>query len=158
VPIIVLVDVPGYLPGVGQEWDGVFRRGAKLLHAFAEATVPRLTLVTRKTYGGAYITMNARCLGATRVFAWPSATVAVMGAVAAVRILHRRRLAEVPEADRAQVENALATEHEILSGGLPRAVEIGVVDEIIPPPKPTALARAIAAAPQRRGTHGNIPL
>ena len=97
VPLVVVVDVPGYLPGVGQEWDGVVRRGAKLLHAFAEATVPRVTLVTRKAYGGAYIAMNSRSLGATRVFAWPGAEVAVMGAVAAVRILHRRRLAEVPE-------------------------------------------------------------
>ena len=159
VPLIVLVDVPGYLPGVGQEWDGVVRRGAKLLHAFAEATVPRVTLVTRKTYGGAYIAMNARCLGATRVFAWPTATVAVMGAVAAVRILHRRRLAEVAEEDRTQVENELAAEHEALSGGLPRAVEIGVVDEIIDPSiTRSALAGAIAAAPQRRGHHGNIPL
>ena len=75
-----LVDVPGYLPGVGQEWDGVVRRGAKLLHAFGECVVPRVTLVTRKTYGGAYIAMNARALGATRVFAWPGAEVAVMGA------------------------------------------------------------------------------
>ena len=80
VPLVVLVDVPGYLPGVGQEWDGVVRRGAKLLHAFAEATVPRVTLVTRKAYGGAYIAMNSRALGATRVFAWPGAEVAVMGA------------------------------------------------------------------------------
>ena len=96
VPLVVVVDVPGYLPGVGQEWDGVVRRGAKLLHAFAEAIVPRVTLVTRKAYGGAYIAMNSRALGATRVFAWPGAEVAVMGAVAAVRILHRRRLAEVP--------------------------------------------------------------
>jgi len=159
VPLIVLVDVPGYLPGVGQEWDGVVRRGAKLLHAFAEATVPRVTLVTRKTYGGAYIAMNARCLGATKVFAWPTATVAVMGAVAAVRILHRRRLAEVPDEDRTAVENELAAEHEILSGGLPRAVEIGVVDEIIEPTDTrSALAVAIAEAPQRRGNHGNIPL
>jgi acetyl-CoA/propionyl-CoA carboxylase carboxyl transferase subunit len=159
VPLVVLVDVPGYLPGVGQEWDGVVRRGAKLLHAFAEATVPRVTLVTRKTYGGAYIAMNSRSLGATRVFAWPTATVAVMGAVAAVRILHRRRLAEVAEEDRTQVENELAAEHEALSGGLPRAVEIGVVDEIIEPTATrSALARAIAAAPQRRGDHGNIPL
>ena len=71
VPLVVLVDVPGYLPGVGQEWDGVVRRGAKLLHAFAEATVPRVTLVTRKAYGGAYIAMNSRSLGATKVFAWP---------------------------------------------------------------------------------------
>ncbi|MGH3374993.1 MAG: acyl-CoA carboxylase subunit beta, partial [Actinoallomurus sp.] len=89
VPLIVVVDVPGYLPGVGQEHDGVVRRGAKLLHAFAEAVVPRVTLVTRKAYGGAYIAMNSRSRGATRVFAWPNAEIAVMGAVAAVRILHR---------------------------------------------------------------------
>ena len=159
VPLIVLVDVPGYLPGVGQEWDGVVRRGAKLLHAFAEATVPRVTLVTRKAYGGAYLAMNSRSLGATKVFAWPTATVAVMGSVAAVRILHRRRLAEVAEEDRTQVENELAAEHEVLSGGLPRAIEIEVVDEIIEPKcTRTALAAAIAAAPQRRGNHGNIPL
>ncbi|MGZ8751247.1 MAG: carboxyl transferase domain-containing protein, partial [Pseudonocardia sp.] len=87
VPLVVVVDVPGYLPGVGQEWDGVVRRGAKLLHAFAEAVVPRVTLVTRKSYGGAYIAMNARSLGATAVFAWPGAEVAVMGAKAAVGIL-----------------------------------------------------------------------
>jgi acetyl-CoA/propionyl-CoA carboxylase carboxyl transferase subunit len=159
VPLIVLVDVPGYLPGVGQEWDGVVRRGAKLLHAFAEATVPRVTLVTRKAYGGAYLAMNSRSLGATRVFAWPTATVAVMGAVAAVRILHRRRLAEVAEEDRTQVENELAAEHELLSGGLRRAIEIEVVDEIIEPTfTRTALAAAIVAGPQRRGDHGNIPL
>ena len=159
VPLIVLVDVPGYLPGVGQEWDGVVRRGAKLLHAFAEATVPRVTLVTRKAYGGAYLAMNSRSMGATKVFAWPTATVAVMGALAAVRILHRRRLAEVAEEDRAQVENELAAEHEVLAGGLQRAIDIEVVDEIIDPKRTrTALAAAIAAAPQRRGDHGNIPL
>src|SRR4051812_5352506 len=109
VPLVVLVDVPGYLPGVGQEWDGVVRRGAKLLHAFSECTVPRVSLITRKTYGGAYIAMNSRALGATRVFAWPGAEVAVMGAVAAVRILHRRRLAEVAPELRASVEADLAT-------------------------------------------------
>jgi acetyl-CoA/propionyl-CoA carboxylase carboxyl transferase subunit len=159
VPLLVVVDVPGYLPGVGQEWDGVVRRGAKLLHAFAEATVPRVTLVTRKAYGGAYIAMNSRSLGATRVFAWPGAQVAVMGAVAAVRILHRRRLAEVEEDDRTRVENELAQEHEELSGGLPRAVEIGVVDEIIAPERTrSALATALAQAPRRRGQHNNIPL
>ena len=100
VPLVVLVDVPGYLPGVGQEWDGVVRRGAKLLHAFAEAVVPRVTLVTRKSYGGAYIAMNARSLGATAVFAWPGAEVAVMGAKAAVGILHRKKLAAVPPGER----------------------------------------------------------
>ncbi|MCE1179997.1 MAG: acyl-CoA carboxylase subunit beta [Micrococcales bacterium] len=159
VPLVVLVDVPGYLPGVGQEWDGVVRRGAKLLHAFAEAVVPRVTLVTRKTYGGAYIAMNSRSLGATRVFAWPDAHVAVMGSVAAIRILHRRRLAEVDDAERATVEDQLAAEHDRLSGGLPRAVEIGVVDEIVEPSATrSAIAKAIAEAPQRRGQHGNIPL
>lgn len=159
VPLVVVVDVPGYLPGVGQEWDGVVRRGAKLLHAFAESVVPRVTLVTRKTYGGAYIAMNARSLGATRVFAWPTAEVAVMGAIAAIRILHRRKLAEVADDARAQVEAELAAEHEQLAGGLARAVEIGVVDEIVEPTLTRgALARAIAEAPQRRGQHGNIPL
>lgn len=159
VPLIVLVDVPGYLPGVGQEWDGVVRRGAKLLHAFAEATVPRVTLVTRKAYGGAYIAMNARSLGATRVLAWPGAQVAVMGAVAAVRILHRRRLAEVAEDARAQVEAELAAEHDVLAGGLARAVEIGVIDEVVEPERTrSTLARALAAARQVRGQHGNIPL
>lgn len=159
VPLVVVVDVPGYLPGVGQEWDGVVRRGAKLLHAFAECTVPRVTLVTRKSYGGAYIAMNAASLGATRVLAWPTAEVAVMGAVAAIRILHRRRLAEVPDELKAQVELELAAEHEKVAGGLARAVEIGVVHEVIDPDESRiALAKAIAQAPQRRGAHGNIPL
>jgi acetyl-CoA/propionyl-CoA carboxylase carboxyl transferase subunit len=159
VPLVVLVDTPGYLPGVGQEWDGVVRRGAKLLHAFAEATVPRVTLVTRKAYGGAYIAMNSRSLGATRVFAWPSAEVAVMGAVAAIRILHRRTLAAAPADQRHELEAQLAAEHEREAGGLPRAIALGVVDEIVEPAKTRqALARAIAEAPARRGAHGNIPL
>jgi acetyl-CoA/propionyl-CoA carboxylase carboxyl transferase subunit len=159
VPLVVIVDVPGYLPGVGQEWDGVVRRGAKLLHAFAEASVPRVTLVTRKSYGGAYIAMNSRSLGATRVFAWPDAEVAVMGAVAAVRILHRRTLAAVPPEHLGDKEAELAAEHEATAGGLDRAVGIGVVDEIIDPASTgRALARAIAEAPPRRGEHANIPL
>ncbi len=159
VPLAVLVDVPGFLPGVGQEWDGVVRRGAKLLHAFAEATVPRVTVVMRKAYGGAYIAMNSRSLGATRVFAWPTAEVAVMGAVAAVRILHRRRLAEVSAEDRPAVELQLAAEHEVTTGGLDRAQEIEVVDEIVTPDRTrSAVAAAIAAAPDARGRHGNIPL
>jgi acetyl-CoA/propionyl-CoA carboxylase carboxyl transferase subunit len=163
VPLIVLVDVPGYLPGVGQEWDGVVRRGAKLLHAFGECVVPRVTLVTRKTYGGAYIAMNARSLGATKVFAWPGAEVAVMGAVAAVRILHRRKLAEVSADIRPQVEAELAAEHERIAGGVERAVEIGVVDEVVTPDRTrSAIARAIDDAVQTHGVlhgaHGNIPL
>jgi acetyl-CoA/propionyl-CoA carboxylase carboxyl transferase subunit len=159
VPLVVVVDVPGYLPGVGQEWDGVVRRGAKLLHAFAEASVPRVTLVTRKVYGGAYIAMNSRALGATKVFAWPGAEVAVMGAVAAIRILHRRTLAEVPPEKLHEVEAELAAEHEQEAGGLARAVALGVVDEVIEPSRTReAIARAIAEAPQARGAHGNIPL
>ena len=162
VPMVVLVDVPGYLPGVGQEWDGVVRRGAKLLHAFAESVVPRVTLVTRKTYGGAYIAMNARSLGATRVFAWPRAEVAVMGAIAAIRILHRRRLAEIDSGIRPQIEAELAVEHEKIAGGIERAREIGVVDQIVEPAKTrSALASALAAAGSNgpiRGRHGNIPL
>jgi acetyl-CoA/propionyl-CoA carboxylase carboxyl transferase subunit len=160
IPLIVLVDVPGYLPGVGQEWDGVVRRGAKLLHAFGECVVPRVTVVTRKTYGGAYIAMNARSLGATKVFAWPGAEVAVMGAIAAVRILHRRKLAEVAPEIRGQVEAELAEEHARLAGGIDKAVEIGVVDEVVEPGATrTAIARAIAGSGLvTRGAHGNIPL
>ncbi len=163
VPLLVVVDVPGYLPGVGQEWDGVVRRGAKLLHAFGECTVPRITLVTRKTYGGAYIAMNARSIGATQVFAWPGAEVAVMGAIAAIRILHRRKLAEVAPDIRPQVEAELAAEHEKIAGGIDRAREIGVVDEVVEPSATRGrLAAAIHEAVQKdgftRGHHGNIPL
>jgi acetyl-CoA/propionyl-CoA carboxylase carboxyl transferase subunit len=159
VPLLVLVDVPGYLPGVGQEWDGVVRRGAKLLHAFAEAVVPRVTLVTRKSYGGAYIAMNARSLGATTVYAWPGAEVAVMGAKAAVGILHRKKLAAAPEHEREALHAQLAQEHEAIAGGVNRALEIGVVDEVVEPSRTRRrLVAALAAAPPGRGAHGNIPL
>ncbi|WP_116452325.1 acyl-CoA carboxylase subunit beta [Blastococcus litoris] len=159
VPLVVLVDVPGYLPGVGQEWDGVVRRGAKLLHAFAEAVVPRVTLVTRKSFGGAYIAMNARSLGATTVFAWPGAEVAVMGAKAAVGILHRKKLAAVPPAEREALHAQLAEEHERIAGGVNRALQIGVVDEVVEPSQTKRrLVAALAAAPPGRGAHGNIPL
>jgi len=159
IPLIVVVDVPGFLPGAGQEWEGAVRRGAKLLHAFGEAVVPRVTLITRKAYGGAYVAMNSRSLGATKVFAWPSAEVSVMGAVAAVRVLHRRLLADLPEEQRDAMELELAAEHDQISGGVKKAVEIGVVDEIIEPTATrNAIAKAIARAPQLRGNHGNIPL
>jgi acetyl-CoA/propionyl-CoA carboxylase carboxyl transferase subunit len=159
IPLIVIADVTGFAPGSGQEWEGAVRRGAKLLHAFGEAVVPRVTLITRRAYGGAYVAMNSKSLGATRVFAWPNAEVSVMGAVAAVRVLHRRLLADLPESARADMELELAAEHEKISGGVARAVEIGAVDEIIEPSATrTALARALASAPHRRGDHGNIPL
>ncbi len=159
IPLVVLVDVPGYLPGVGQEWDGVVRRGAKLLHAFAEAVVPRVTLVTRKSYGGAYIAMNARSLGATKVFAWPGAEVAVMGAKAAVGILHRKKLAAVPPGEREALLAQLAQAHERIAGGVNRALEIGVVDDVVEPSQTRRrLVDALADAPPGRGAHGNIPL
>ncbi|KAA0023031.1 acyl-CoA carboxylase subunit beta [Antrihabitans cavernicola] len=159
VPLVVIVDVPGYLPGVSMEWEGVVRRGAKLLHAFAEAKVPRVTLVTRKIYGGAYIAMNARALGATAVYAWPEAEVAVMGAKAAVGILHKRALAAAPDDERQALHDRLAAEHEAIAGGVSRAVAIGVVDEVIEPAKTrSVITAALAAAPARRGSHKNIPL
>jgi acetyl-CoA/propionyl-CoA carboxylase carboxyl transferase subunit len=159
VPLVVLVDVPGYLPGVGQEWEGIVRRGAKLLHAFAEAVVPRVTLVTRKSYGGAFIAMNSRALGATAVYAWPGAEVAVMGASAAVGILHRKKLAAAPPGEREALHAALTLEHERITGGVGRAMDIGVVDRVIDPPQTrTLLAETLAAAPPGRGAHGNIPL
>jgi acetyl-CoA/propionyl-CoA carboxylase carboxyl transferase subunit len=159
IPLIVIADVQGFLPGAGQEWEGAVRRGAKLLHAFGEAVVPRVTLITRRAYGGAYVAMNSKALGATRVFAWPDAEVSVMGAVAAVRVLHRRILADLPTEQRESMELELAAEHEKISGGVARAVEIGAVDEIIEPSLTrSALAKIIASTPHHRGAHGNIPL
>src|SRR6202035_5860879 len=122
IPLLVLVDVPGYLPGVTQEWDGVVRRGAKLLHAFAEAVVPRVTLVTRKSYGGAYIAMNSRSLGATAVLAWPEAEIAVMAAEAAVGILHRKQLAAAADHERDALKNHLVAEQTRIAGGVDRAM------------------------------------
>jgi acetyl-CoA/propionyl-CoA carboxylase carboxyl transferase subunit len=121
--------------------------------------VPRITLVMRKSYGGAYIAMNSRSLGATKVFAWPGAEIAVMGPVAAIRILHRRTIAGVPPDKLHEVEAGLAAEHQRETGGLERAQALGVVDEVIEPSQTReAIIRAIADAPQRRGNHGNIPL
>ncbi len=159
VPLLVIVDVPGYLPGIAQEWNGVVRRGAKLLHAFAEAVVPRVTLVTRKSYGGAYIAMNSRALGATAVFAWPDAEIAVMGAESAIRILHRKKIAAAAEQDRDELIKDLAAEHARIAGGTDRAIAIGVLDEVIAPEQTRRrLAEAFAGAPAGRGHHGNIPL
>ena len=118
--------------------------------------MPRVTLVTRKSYGGAYIAMNSRALGATRVFAWPGAEIAVMGAIAAVRILHRRKIAAVAADLRPTVE----AEHEEIAGGVDKAVEIGVIDEVVEPAGTRSrLAAALADADTgSKGAHGNIPL
>ena len=160
IPLVVVVDVPGYLPGVRQEHEAVVRRGAKLLHAFAAARVPRVTLVTRKAYGGAYIAMNSRGLGATAVLAWPTAEMGVMGATAAVEILKRRQLAAVPDpAEKAALHAELAADYDRTTGGLDVAVDLGVVDQVIDPAASRrAIARALTIAPDRRGAHGNIPL
>nr|ASV46997.1 propionyl-CoA carboxylase subunit beta [uncultured bacterium] len=159
VPLVVVVDVPGYLPGVKQEWEGVVRRGAKLLYAFGEAVVPRVTLVTRKSYGGAYIAMNSRSLGATSVLAWPDAEVAVMGAEAAVGILHRKQLAAAGDDERENLRARLVEEQRRTAGGVARGMSIGVIDEVIDPRHTRLrLAQVLAAAPPGRGHHGNIPL
>lgn len=159
IPLVVIVDVPGYLPGVRQEWEGVVRRGAKLLYAFAESVVPRVTLVTRKSYGGAYIAMNSRSLGATAVLAWPEAEVSIMGAISAVEILHRRKLTEVEGAERDALRIALAAEHELIAGGVARAMSIGVIDEVVGPSLTRRrIGELLASASGGRGHHGNIPL
>jgi acetyl-CoA/propionyl-CoA carboxylase carboxyl transferase subunit len=160
VPLVFLVDVPGYLPGVGQEDGGVVRRGAKLLHAYAAATVPRVTVVLRKSFGGAFIAMGSKGLGADHVYAWPGAQVDVMGASAAVEVLHRRELAAEPDAQlRAGLVLRLAARHEATTGGLTRALECGAVDAVIAPRDTRrALLEALAATPLRRGRHANGPL
>lgn len=159
-PLVFLVDVPGYLPGVGQEDVGVLRRGAKLLHAYAGASVPRLTVVTRKAYGGAFIAMGSKGLGADRVFAWPGAQVDVMGATAAVEVLNRRELSAVKDpAARAALVLKLAADHEATTGGLTRALECGAVDEVIEPSQTRRrLIETLATLPQRKGTRPNGPL
>jgi acetyl-CoA/propionyl-CoA carboxylase carboxyl transferase subunit len=160
VPLVFLVDVPGYLPGLGQEDDGVVRRGAKLLHAYAGASVPRVTVILRKAFGGAFIAMGSKGLGADRVYAWDGAQVDVMGATAAVEILHRRELAAEPDQDRrAELVTALAARHEATTGGLARALECGVVDEIVAPADTRrVLVEALAASRGTRGTRPNGPL
>ena len=99
IPVLTFVDVPGFLPGTGQEWDGIIRRGAKLIYAYAEATVPKVTVITRKAYGGAYDVMGSKHLGADLNFAWPTAQIAVMGAQGAVNILYRQELAAAEDPD-----------------------------------------------------------
>ena len=160
VPLLFLVDVPGYLPGLSQEDDGVLRRGAKLLHAFAGATVPRLTVVLRKAFGGAFIAMGSKGLGADHVYAWPGAQVDVMGASAAVEVLHRRELlAERDPSARAALVLRLAAHHEATTGGLTRALECGAVDDVVEPADTRrVLADALRALGDRRGRHRNGPL
>lgn len=160
IPLVVLVDTPGFLPGTRQEQAGVIRHGAKLLHAFAEATVPRLTVVLRKGYGGGFITMNSRDLGADLVLAWPDAQIGVVGAVQAVKIINRRDIAAAddPEATAA----SLADRYEADKLGAEVAAREGFVDELVESADTRdRLAWALkAAGTEGRGgrDRGNIPL
>jgi propionyl-CoA carboxylase beta chain len=162
IPVLTFVDVPGFLPGTSQEWDGIIRRGAKLIYAYAEATVPKVTVITRKAYGGAYDVMGSKHLGADMNFAWPTAQIAVMGAQGAVNILYRKELAEAadPEAER----QALVAEYEDALANPYIAAERGYVDSVIPPSHTRSyVIRALRSLRTKRASlppkkHGNIPL
>jgi acetyl-CoA carboxylase carboxyltransferase component len=159
-PLVALVDAPGFLPGTRQEAGGVIRHGAKLLHAFCEASVPRLTVVLRKAFGGAYITMNAKDLGADLAFAWPEAEIGVMGARQAVGIIHRREIDASGEGEALRDRLALAYAEEHLSAR--HAARQGFVDEVIEPRETRGrLAWALTMLSRqdgKRGHVGNIPL
>ncbi|ACV08512.1 acyl-CoA carboxylase subunit beta [Jonesia denitrificans] len=166
IPILTLVDVPGFLPGTDQEWNGIIRRGAKLIYAYAEATVPLITLITRKAYGGAYIVMGSKQLGADINLAWPTAQIAVMGASGAVNILQRSTLKAVAdnggdvEAERAR----LTADYEEAIVNPWDAAQRGFVDAVIAPRETrTQVVRALRTLRTKRATlptkkHGNIPL
>jgi propionyl-CoA carboxylase beta chain len=162
IPVLTFVDVPGFLPGTDQEWGGIIRRGAKLLFAYAEATVPMVTVITRKAYGGAYDVMGSKHLGADINLAWPTAEIAVMGAQGAVNILHRKEIAAAddPQARRRE----LIADYEQTLANPYIAAERGYVDSVIPPSYTrTAVTRALRVLRTKRATlppkkHGNIPL
>jgi len=162
IPILTFVDVPGFLPGVGQEWQGIIRRGAKLIYAYAEATVPKVTVITRKAYGGAYDVMGSKHLGGDFNMAWPTAQIAVMGAQGAVNILYRRELAAAADPDALRAERI--TEYEDTLANPYIAAERGYVDMVIRPAETrSAVTRALRALRTKRQTlppkkHGNIPL
>ena len=166
IPILTLVDVPGYLPGTDQEWTGVIRRGAKLLYAYAEATVPLVTVITRKAYGGAYIVMGSKQLGADINYAWPTAEIAVMGGQGAVNILYRNEIKEAEAAghDVAEVRTRLANEYTYNVASPFLAAERGELDGVIEPAATrVAVIKALRALRGKRAAlppkkHGNIPL
>jgi len=162
IPLVTFVDVPGFLPGTDQEYHGIIRHGAKLLYAFTEATVPRLTIITRKAYGGAYLVMNSKHLRADVSFAWPTAEIAVMGPEGAVNVVFRKQIekAEDPAAARAeliqQYQDKFATPYI--------AAERGFIDDVIEPAETRPrLIKALRMLSTKRETvparkHGNIPL
>jgi propionyl-CoA carboxylase beta chain len=162
VPVLTFVDVPGFLPGTDQEWNGIIRRGAKLLYAYAEATVPLVTVITRKAYGGAYDVMGSKHLGADVNLAWPTAQIAVMGAQGAVNILYRRELAAADDPETRRAE--LVTEYEDTLANPYIAASRGYVDAVIKPSETRGqIVKALRALRDKRKTlppkkHGNIPL
>ncbi|MGI8695548.1 MAG: acyl-CoA carboxylase subunit beta [Mycobacteriales bacterium] len=162
IPVLTFVDVPGFLPGTSQEWDGIIRRGAKLIYAYAEATVPKVTVITRKAYGGAYDVMGSKHLGADVNIAWPSAQIAVMGAQGAVNILYRRELAAAEDSDAVRAERI--TEYEDTFANPYVAADRGYVDSVIPPSYTRKyVISALRMLRTKRQTlppkkHGNIPL
>ncbi|MBS1905011.1 MAG: acyl-CoA carboxylase subunit beta [Actinobacteria bacterium] len=166
IPIVTLVDVPGYLPGTDQEWTGVIRRGAKLIYAYAEATVPLVTVILRKAYGGAYIVMGSKQLGADVNLAWPTAEIAVMGGQGAVNILYRGEIKRAEEAgeDVAAVRTRLANEYTYNVTSPFLAAERGELDGIIEPANTrVSIAKALRSLRGKRAElppkkHGNIPL
>jgi acetyl-CoA carboxylase carboxyltransferase component len=162
IPLIALVDVPGFLPGTNQEWGGIIRHGAKLLYAFSEATVPRLTVITRKAYGGAYDVMNSKHIGADYNFAWPSAEIAVMGPEGACNIIFRKEIAgsNNPQKKREQ----LVQEYRKKFANPYIAASKGYIDDVIEPHETRErLITALKSIYRKRGErpkrkHGNIPL
>jgi acetyl-CoA carboxylase carboxyltransferase component len=154
-PLVVLVDTPGFLPGTKQEGAGVIRHGAKLLHAFAEAVVPKVTVVLRKAYGGAYICMNSKDLGADLSLAWPDAEIGIMGPKQAVGIVHKRALAEAddPQAERDRLADAYADEH--VSAAV--AAREGFVDELVEPRDTRRRLAGALASLSHAGSYGNGP-
>jgi propionyl-CoA carboxylase beta chain len=162
IPLLVLVDVPGFLPGTDQEWNGIITHGAKLLYAFSEATVPRITVITRKAYGGAYDVMNSKHIGADLNFAWPSAEIAVMGAKGAAEIIFKKEIAASDNPD--LTTSMKEKEYKIAFAHPFQAAQRGFIDEVIQPDKTRAklikafnmLKNKKVQKPLRR--HGNIPL
>jgi propionyl-CoA carboxylase beta chain len=162
VPVLTLVDVPGFLPGTDQEYGGIIRRGAKLIYAYAEATVPLITLITRKAYGGAYVVMGSKHLGADVNLAWPGAAIAVMGAQGAVNILYRKDIAAADDPD-AKRKELIANYEDTLDNPY-IAADSGYIDRVIVPSetRPT-IVRALRMLRTKRESlppkkHGNIPL
>jgi propionyl-CoA carboxylase beta chain len=162
IPLLTLCDVPGFLPGTNQEWNGIIRHGAKLLYAFAEATVPKITVITRKAYGGAYDVMSSKHLGADFNFAWPTAEVAVMGPEGAVNIIYRRDLAASPTPD--ERRQKLMDDYKARFANPYTAAERGYIDDVIVPSETrvkliTALETLqTKREPGPKRKHGNIPL